>query len=259
MPYFRTALIAATLTVGSAANAMDLSTTDIFAMVEAKLADDKIISYIRCNRGDYETDPTTFVYRYYNKGKPLAPNITDAMKQANARNAINGPLPSDCPIVRTKMARWNSDIPFSNKMVLHGPPPVGATVDEARPLKYVYVSSSDSNWKARSAEILKAHGKFEVVETPQEAELFVQVIPEAGRTKYDSKEIFGSGVSYINWKAAQMTVRWYKADPANPENVESRIAYYRFQKGGNALEASFKHFLNAVDGPRPKGEAKAKK
>jgi hypothetical protein len=249
----------ALLFTASASSAMDLNTLDIFEMIEKQIAEEKVVQHINCNNGKYELDPKSFAHRYYGRGKSLPININEAMKQANARTNAGEALPADCPIVRTKMTHWNSNIPYSNKFVFHGPAPHGATVEEVRPLKYVYITSDNIEWESRSAELLKAHGKYEVVSTPQEAELFISIQSEGGQTRYGSGGAMGTGVTYISWNGAAMTVRWYKKGAEGTDDVESRTAYWRSQKGNNALEALFKHFLNAVDGPKPKEEKKGKK
>jgi hypothetical protein len=253
--YIRFAVVNFTLLVGAtSANASDLSTSDVFAMMQDQWPEDKIVKHVTCREGEYDLDPQSYVMRS-NREFKIPQSIRTAIEQTNLRRAGKGvPIPAGyCPIVRTKMHGWRGDLPISTSMVLTG---VTSPV-EARDLKYIYIRSSDSRWTPRAIAALKAHGKYEVVNFPEEAELFIDMQLGGGSTSSTMPTYGGPPkTTYTNYSGLSFTVRWYKKLPnalySDKEQIEDRIIYYRFQQGSNAVEASFKHFLRAADGPKPK-------
>jgi hypothetical protein len=244
---------AASIAVPALAQNSGLTNQDIYKMIEMKLPEAKIIQNIQCSQGTYNLSPETLKFAQFQYRITLPDAVQAAMRKANdAAIGKDATFGAACPVTRTKMLLWGSEYGASSSMGK-------GAIEEARALTYVYIISSDSRWRERAKKLLQDHGKFEVVDSPQEAELFLQLNHSDGRVKYEGNRVAGAlggtSTTYANYKAAELYARWYKKDPMAPENVQERQIYYRFQKGSNAVEAALQHFLASVDGPKPKVKA----
>lgn len=125
-----------------------------------------------------------------------------------------------------------------------------------RAFTYVYILKTplEPVWEQRARDIVKTHGRFKIVDNPQEAELFIT------STRSDWTKVTRSrgeaelgGVSSTFNKGASLSVVWFKNDPDNPENVEARWVFTDSRGGSKALEKTFARFFAAIGEPMTKG------
>jgi hypothetical protein len=234
---------------------------DIHKRSHFQISDAEIITLIQCRRGQYDFEQKNLQYNsgdFYGTIVQLPGSIVSAMKAANAApNGISAPPGVSCPAFRTRMSSPISEWPyssdtyrcgFSSKTLSMGPL---LSPTEARPLKYAYIMSDEITWKQRAQDIVRAHGKFTVVDNPEEAELFIWSRRSDGATTRMGPSVNHGGYTVpetTSYRGAAIDVSWYKQDMENSDSVEQRLIFSEFHTGKNAHEKAFAKFFAALEG-----------